>query len=144
MRIAKILTVFALFLAIVTPFAAARTVIKGKLKPTVTVTGYLSDVFCATRPKSLDLTVMNKEPQKHTVRCTLMPPCAGSGYGIMINLGTGDFNNYVLKYRFDKKGNELAMRFLKNLKRKDNIHVTVTGKNNKGILEEIVIKDMVK
>ena len=120
---------------------AAKTVIKGKLLKTVTVTGYLSDVFSATRDKDLELIVMKKEPEKHTVRVSLLPPCAGSGYGIMVNYGTAEFKNYMLKYKFDKNGNALAQKFLKGLKRKADLLVTVTGKDNNGTLIGITIKD---
>lgn len=138
-RITALLAIL-LFMAFVSPLAA-KTVIKGKLLKSVTVTGYLSDVFSATRDKDLELISLKYEPEKHTARCALLPPCAGSGYGIMVNLGTAANKNYILKYKFDKNGNALAQKFLKGLKRKDNLFVTVTGKDKDGTLVSITIKD---
>ncbi len=140
MRILVGLAVLAFLTGTAPSHAAVKKVVRGKLLKPVTVTGYLCDVFCGTRPQSLDLNDLKKNPEKHTVRCLLMPPCEGSGYGVLVNMGTAEFKNYILKYRFDKKGNVLAVRYLKGLKKKDNVLVTVTGQDDNGVLTGITIK----
>ena len=79
--------------------------------------GYLADVACGSRGTSADGFNLNTEPKKHTVACMLAPACAASGYGIEINMGTSTSKNYVYT-KFDKKGNELAAKLLKNTRKK--------------------------
>jgi hypothetical protein len=105
--------------------------------------GYLSDVACGKAgkdPAGVDLTAT---PEKHTVKCMLMPSCVQSGYGIFIlNKKT---NKYVF-YAFDAQGSELAKKdVLDKTQKAEGIYIQVKGSldKDKNILtvENIVAKD---
>jgi hypothetical protein len=79
-----------------------------------TVKGYLVDIACGTEEGSRpDFGI------KHTTACLKMPDCAQSGYGVL----TAD--KKVIK--FDAAGNEQAKKFIADLKKSDDIKVSVTG-----------------
>ena len=71
----------------------------------------------------------------------LAAPCAASGYGLEINEGTATAKNYVF-YKFDKKGNDLAAKLLKDTKKKDNYSVEVKGMKEKGMIKVTSIKEV--
>ncbi len=133
----KVLLVLVVLVAIV----AVGTLAFGKGKAEM-YKGYLSDVACATMAsgKSADGADMKTQPEKHTVACMLVPGCVASGYGLMINEGTGMTKNYVF-YKFDKKGNDLAAKLLKATKKKDNLSVEVKGMKEKGMIKVMSIKE---
>lgn len=82
-----------------------------------TVKGYLVDVACASDE--------GQKPgfgAKHSKACLQMPDCARSGYAVL----TDDKN--VIK--FDAAGNLQAKKFISELKKKDDIKITVTGSVN--------------
>ena len=57
------------------------------------------------------------DPDKHETSCLIM--CSKSGYGVLTSDGTW--------LKFDKKGNEEALKALKATKKEKGIRVTVTG-----------------
>jgi hypothetical protein len=69
----------------------------------------LVDKMCVEKVKS--------DPDKHETSCLIS--CANSGYGVLMADGTW--------VKFDKKGNEEALKALKATKKTDGIRVTVTG-----------------
>lgn len=86
--------------------------------------GYLADVLCATKGKSPSGVKMFENPEQHRKSCMLMRPCKKSGFGVIVK---GDDGKYSYT-KFDKKGSKLAEGLLKKTKRKDNMHISVTGK----------------
>lgn len=134
----KVLMLLVVLVAIVAVGALAFG--KGKAEM---YKGYLADVLCATSAtgKAADGTNMKTEAEKHTTACALAAPCAASGYGLEINEGTATAKNYVF-YKFDKKGNDLAAKILKNTKKKDNLSVEVKGMKEKGMIKVISIKEI--
>jgi hypothetical protein len=102
--------------------------------------GYLADVACATAVTSADGFNLNTEPEKHTVACMMASGCAASGYGIEINEGTSEAKNYVFT-KFDKKGNELAVKLLKKTKKKDNVSIEVRGVKDGDIIKVSSLKE---
>ena len=72
------------------------------------VNGYLIDKLCS-----------KKDAKTHTLQCALMDACQRSGYVVVTADGK--------MLSFDAKGNEEAIKALKALKKKDDIHVTVNG-----------------
>jgi hypothetical protein len=52
-----------------------------------------------------------------------MKPCIESGYTLLVKNSSGNFDSLAL----DKKGNKLAVKYLKKTDKTDNIHVTITG-----------------
>jgi hypothetical protein len=79
-----------------------------------TIKGYLVDIACGQEDGS--------KPgfgAKHTKECLEMPDCANSGYGVLTD------DKKVI--RFDKAGNEQAKKFIADLKKNNDIKVTVTG-----------------
>jgi len=69
----------------------------------------LVDKMCVEKVKS--------DPDKHETSCLIA--CAHSGYGVLMSDGTW--------VKFDKKGNEEALKALKATKKTEGIRVTVTG-----------------
>ena len=134
----KVLLVLVVFAAIVA--VGALAIGQGKAE---TYKGYLADVACATSAsgKSADGADMKTQPEKHTVGCMLAAPCAASGYGLEINEGTASAKKYVF-YKFDKKGNDLAAKLLKDTKKKDNYSVEVKGMKEKGMIKVTSIKEV--
>jgi hypothetical protein len=85
---------------------------------------YLYDVDCAKKAIADDGTVLRTFPEKHTVACLQKPSCRASGYGLIIrNTKTGRYNFY----KFDKKGDELAIKLLEKTKKTDNMKIKVKG-----------------
>ena len=85
---------------------------------------YLYDVDCAKKAIADDGTVLRTFPEKHTVACLKKPSCMASGYGLIIrNKKTGRYNFY----KFDEKGNELAIKLLETTKKTDNMRIKVNG-----------------
>jgi len=134
----KVLLLLVVVVAIVAVGALAFGA--GKVE---TYKGYLSDVACATAAggKAADGTVMKTDADKHTVGCMLAAPCAASGYGLEINEGTGMAKNYVF-YKFDKKGNDLAAKIVKNTKKKSGVSVAVKGMKEKDMIKVTSIKEV--
>ncbi|HVG38504.1 MAG TPA: hypothetical protein VM870_04400 [Pyrinomonadaceae bacterium] len=82
----------------------------------VTLKGYLMDKACSTKAmKSPDATAAAKG---HKKGCAQMEGCAASGYGIV---SEGKF------HAFDKNGNELAAKWLKETEKADNLGIEVVG-----------------
>jgi hypothetical protein len=101
-----------------------------------TFTGYLADNLCIESGTAADDANMKTNPEDHTVMCALMKPCIKSGYAVMVKNGSG-FDVYKL----DKKGNKMAVKYLKSLGEGDNIYVTVVG-NRMG--DTITVKEIKK
>jgi len=131
-----------LLLVVVVAIVAVGALAIGKGKAEM-YKGYLSDVACATSAtgKAADGTVMKTDAEKHTVACMLAAPCAASGYGLEINEGTATAKNYVF-YKFDKKGNDLAAKIVKNTKKKSGVSVEVKGMKEKDMIKVISIKEI--
>ena len=88
-----------------------------------THTGYLADILCVDSGTAADGAIMATNPEDHTVMCALMKPCIESGYTLLVKNSSGGFDSLPL----DKKGNKLAVKYLKNTDKIDNIYVTITG-----------------
>jgi hypothetical protein len=98
--------------AVLILFAALAMI--SALAADTTVGGYLVDIACGTAEGSRpDFGI------KHSKECLKMPDCAQSGYGVL----TAD--KKVIK--FDAAGNEQAKKFIADLKKSDDIKVSVTG-----------------
>jgi hypothetical protein len=78
------------------------------------VTGHLVDAVCAGNHAT-----EAGYKEKHENSCNLMPVCVKSGYSLILP------DNSVLK--FDEKGNEQALAFVKATKKDKDLKVTVTG-----------------
>ena len=96
-----------------------------------TFTGILQDKACSN--KALRDNDPYAAASKHTKTCALMPPCAGSGYGVVTKEGK------FLK--FDAKGDEQAKALLEKSEKKDNMAVTVEGAMKGDVLEVKTIKE---
>ena len=81
------------------------------------VQGYLVDMACGREEGSRpDFGI------KHSKMCLQMPECVQSGYGIL----TADKKIIA----FDAAGNEQAKKFIADLKKSNDVKVTVTGSIN--------------
>jgi hypothetical protein len=78
------------------------------------VKGYLVDLACAAEEGQ-----QAGFGAKHTKGCLQMPECVKGGYGVLTD------DKKVIK--FDKAGNEQAMKFIADLKKEKDIKVSVTG-----------------
>jgi hypothetical protein len=95
---------------------------------------YLYDVHCANKAIADDGTVLRTFPEKHTVACLKKPACRTSGYGLIIrNKKTGSYNFY----KFDAKGDELAIKLLETTKKTDNMKIKATGTIDKGMIIKV-------
>ena len=65
-----------------------------------------------------------KDPSTETKKCLEMKDCESSGYGIAIKQ---DDDKYKF-YKFDNKGHNLIKNFLSETEKKDNLLITVKGK----------------
>lgn len=74
------------------------------------------DTQCSTKAKS--------NPDSHTRSCALA--CAKSGFGII------DEQGHYLK--FDKKGNQTAMKLLESSSKKDHLRVDVSGEKEGDVI----------
>ncbi len=81
-----------------------------------TVDGYLIDKMCSAMVVKKGIA----GAKMHTKDCALMPNCKASGYGVV----TAD-GKYL---KFDKGGDEQALKLLEGTDKKDNIKVNVNGK----------------
>jgi hypothetical protein len=106
--------------------AAGSADLFAKTKPQ-TWTGILGDKACASKMKG-DMT----KCAGHTKMCALEPMCAKSGYGLTVD---GTF------YKFDKKGDALAAKWLAATKKDKNLEVSVTGTLNGKNIKVSDIKD---
>jgi len=102
--------------------------------------GYLSDVKCAESNNGVTSDGINLKlhPEKHTVACMKMAPCAMSGYGLFIKGSDGTYSFY----RFDKKGTDMAKNLLKKTKKKEGISVHITGEMKNNIINVATIQEM--
>jgi hypothetical protein len=81
--------------------------------------GYLADKMCGSGfVKSGDSKIATAKAKKHTVDCTLSDNCKASGYGLVVG------NKY---HKFDAAGDKLALDYLTNTKKTDNLWVEVKG-----------------
>ncbi len=79
----------------------------------IELTGYLIDKCCSG----------TIDPAKHTLKCLQMESCAATGYGILVQQIKGSLKFY----KFDLKGHNLAVEYVKKATKKDNITITVKG-----------------
>jgi len=102
--------------------------------------GYLSDVRCAESNNGVTSDGINLKlhPEKHTVACMKMAPCAMSGYGLFVKGSDGVYSFH----RFDKKGIELSKDLLKKTKKKEGVSVHVTGEMKNNIIYVQTIQEM--
>ena len=70
------------------------------------------------------------DPDKHETSCLIM--CARSGYGVLASNGTW--------LKFDKKGNDEALKALKATKKENGIRVTVTGERTGDSIKVATLK----
>jgi hypothetical protein len=100
-------------------------------------TGYLADNLCIDHGVAADGANMKTNPEDHTVHCALIEPCIDSGFAVMVKNGSGEFDVYKL----DKKGNKMAVQFLEELEREDDINVQITGSLKAGRIRVKEIND---
>jgi very-short-patch-repair endonuclease len=97
----------------------------------VTASGYLVDFACINAPGSiaLDGSNVSSNPELHTVKCALMPPCIASGYAILTNVAPeGAPKVFKVLYALDAASNTKAQLFLQSLDpSRNNILVVVSG-----------------
>jgi hypothetical protein len=70
------------------------------------------------------------DPDKHETSCLIM--CSRSGYGVLTSDGTW--------LKFDKKGNDEALKALKATKKENGIRVTVTGERTGDTIKVATLK----
>ena len=70
------------------------------------------------------------DPDKHETSCLIM--CSRSGYGALTSDGTW--------LKFDKKGNDEALKALKATKKENGIRVTVTGERTGDMIKVATLK----
>jgi hypothetical protein len=93
-------------------------------------TGVLVDVYCYELPNSLALdgAALRTNPQDHTVHCMRdVPQCSQNGYVLLANQGTDAEPNYVIKYKLDAIGNQMALDALKHTTTVKNFVVSAIG-----------------
>jgi len=135
-RIVKI-AVAVLSIALLSAFLALAG--EGKA---MTYSGWLVDQLCAYSPtgEAGDGTRPNENPEQHSRKCALMPPCIASGYGIFIEKKDGGY----AFYKFDKKGSTLAEKYLKGTSKEDHIAVKVTGSMKGNVIKVKTLTEVVK
>lgn len=95
-----------------------------------TYSGYLIDIYCYQLPGSiaLDGAPLRTRPQDHTVHCMRdIPECFNNGFAFVENVGTAALPNYVIKYKLDSVGNNLAYQILATTATVKSFVVTATG-----------------
>jgi hypothetical protein len=105
-------------------FSQSDVVAKGK---PMTWNGILGDKACAMKMKG-DMT----KCAGHTKMCTTEPMCAKSGYGITVD---------GVYYKFDKKGDAMASKWLAATKKDKDLEVTVSGTMSGKMIKVTDIKD---
>jgi hypothetical protein len=114
-----------LALVVVTGVSFAQK--KGKSTTAATSwTGYLVDKMC-----NKDITY-DKGPG-HTKECLLAEDCISTGFGVAMSDG-----KWVA---FDKKGNDLAAKYLNSSKKSKGFLITVSGKLKGGVIQVSSLKD---
>jgi hypothetical protein len=88
-----------------------------------TYTGYLADIKCVEKGTAADGANMSTNPEDHTVMCALMKPCIRSGYTLLVKNASGTYDSFPL----DKRGNKMAVEYLRSTKKMDNILVNING-----------------
>ena len=138
----KIILIFIFFLFSISGFTQMNMDMSGSaMKTDISMfIGYLSDVRCAESNNGVTADGINLKlhPEKHTVECMKMLPCAMSGYGIFVKESNGAYSFY----RFDKKGIEYSKNLLKKTKKKDGISIHVTGEKRDNIIYVETIQEM--
>ncbi len=110
--------------------AGIRIVASGRLEGVILKVSTLSEKVIA-EPAAVELTgyLIDKccngttDPAKHTLKCLQMDSCAATGYGVLVQQTNGKFKFY----KFDPKGHNLAVEYVKKATQKDNITITVKG-----------------
>jgi hypothetical protein len=93
------------------------------------VQGFLVDRACGAKMASAN---DQKAAAGHTRECALMPPCVGSGYGVL----TADGKFITL----DDAGNKKAEAALRASKKADNVKVQVSGDQSGETMKVTAIK----
>lgn len=99
-------------LGVVLLLAGAALAGEGK---SVKLTGYIIDNACSGRAAGENAL---EKVKNHTVKCSLMPNCAKSGYAV--------FADGKL-YKLDEEGNKKAGDLLKNTKSEKSVQVAIEG-----------------
>ena len=94
--------------------------------------GYLVDKNCGVQIAKKDTPKAMEMAKKHSVACGLDEACMASGYGIIRD---GQF------IKFDDAGDKLAARYLRSLKKKNDVLVRVWGTLDESGLRVSQIKD---
>ncbi len=104
-----------------------------------TYTGYAADNLCwsAKGHVAADGADLSKNPEKHTVMCLKNPPCAASGYGLLMKGSDGSYSFT----KFDAKGNKMMAALLKATKRANGYYVQVKGVMVKNMMKVSDIKE---
>lgn len=97
---------------------ARRADLGTKTRNQESVRGYLVDTVCAKE----EAAQLSQLGLKHTKKCLTMPACRESGYALLLLSS----NNDVL--HFDKRGNDLAARFVSEHRLESGWLVRATGK----------------
>lgn len=95
---------------------------------------YLIDVDCANKAITDDGAKLCTNPENHTVTCLKKPSCMVSGYGVILrNEETGKYTFY----KFDEKGDQLAIKLLEATNKTNNIRVQVKGMIGKDMIIKV-------
>ncbi|HTR81573.1 MAG TPA: hypothetical protein VMM58_08075 [Bacteroidota bacterium] len=100
---------------------------------THSMTGYLVDKMCATGMAKKDSAEAMAKAEKHTKSCALEDECQASGYGLM---SEGKW------YKFDDKGDKLALEWLNKTTEKNHLLVEVTGTHDGDIFKVKSLKGL--
>ena len=95
-------------------------------------TGYLVDLYCMQRdeyPIAIDGANLLLSPQDHSIHCMRdVEVCRDNGFGLLRL--TDDGCGYELAYSFDAIGSQLALAYIDNSTKIDNVILTVTGERD--------------
>ena len=103
-----------------------------------TYTGYLVDTLCWDAGTGADDSNVKTNPEDHTVMCALMKPCIQSGYSLLVKNSSGVYEAHTL----DKKGNRMAVKYLKNLHKTKDVRVDIKGTWDGDVLKVESIMDV--
>ena len=95
---------------------------------------------CCFSPNSVaaDGTDLKANPELHSLKCALMPPCVASGFGVYVQGNDGSYGFY----KFDKKGSKLAEDLLRKTSKENYIEVEAKGSLRGGILRVSSLKEL--
>jgi len=122
----KSIAIFLLLIAFTLPGLAQDDKAAGKVE----VKGYIVDAMCAKGMAKKDKPM--EAAAKHTKECALEEGCAASGFGVFSD---GKW------YKFDEKGDALALELIKSSKTEKGMMVEVEGEMKGDVLAVAEIEE---